>query len=158
MKISWNEMSGREKLMVIGGSAMLLILIGYLLFIKPVCDEYVRLQAEVPDRVADLAWMRSVAGESRNLTAAAGKVVGPASLLRSIDESARQHNVSANLVRVEPVGDNGVKLWLENVLYTDFFAWFRFLVAGNGFSVSSLAVEKSGASGVVNVRLSLEQR
>ncbi len=159
MKIAWDDMTRREKIMVAMGGVILLMLISYLIFVKPVRDEYARLQTEVPAKRADLHWMRSVAVEQNNGTLG-GQMSGggETSLLKKIDQSARQHKISTSLTRVEPVGNSGVKLWLENVLYTDFLGWLRSLATGNMFTVSSLSVERTQMAGQVSVRLSLEQR
>jgi len=159
MKRAWNDLTRREKIMVAMGGVILLMLVSYMIFIKPVRDEYIRLQTEVPAKRADLQWMRSVVFEqNKNTSVSQASGGGATSLLKIIDQSARQHKISAHLARVEPVGNSGVKLWLENVLYTDFLGWLRSLAIGNMFTVSSLSVERTSVSGQVSVRLSLEQR
>ena len=120
MKISWNDMNRREKILVAGGGALILILLCYVIILKPVRDEYARLKVEVPLKRADLQWMRSVAAENNNAFTGIRENGGSSSLLKRVDQSARQYKISENLARVEPVGKSGVKLWFENVIYTDF--------------------------------------
>lgn len=58
--------------------------------------------------------------------------------------------------RYEPIGDNGLNLWMENVSFNSLILWLERLDKRHGVSVREISVERLPAEGLVNVRLVLQ--
>lgn len=61
-----------------------------------------------------------------------------------------------NFKRYEPVGDNALSLWMENVSFNNLILWLERLDKRHGVSVREISVERLGVEGSVNVRLVLQ--
>lgn len=58
--------------------------------------------------------------------------------------------------RYEPVGDNALSLWMENVSFNNLVLWLERLDKRYGVSVKDISVERLDTEGLVNVRLVLQ--
>ncbi|MCP5325686.1 MAG: type II secretion system protein M [Oceanospirillaceae bacterium] len=71
------------------------------------------------------------------------------SILAIVNSSARNQNI--DLKRFEPEGENGLRIWLDDVRFNAAISWLSLLQNQYGIRASQISMDKS-ASGAVNVR------
>ncbi len=76
------------------------------------------------------------------------------SLLGIANATSKSYRLSFN--RYQPVGENGLSLWLNKVAFNDVVLWLERLDKRYGISVKEIAVEREANKGLVNVRLVLQ--
>ncbi len=76
------------------------------------------------------------------------------SLLGIANSSSKGFQISFK--RYEPVGDNGLSLWMENIAFNNMIRWLERLDKRHGISVQEISVERQQNKGLVNVRLVLQ--
>ena len=76
------------------------------------------------------------------------------SLLGIANSSSKTFQISFK--RYEPVGDNGLSLWMENISFNRMVLWLERLDKRYGISVTEISVDRQEQQGLVNVRLVLQ--
>ena len=149
----WENLQRQEKLAAAGGGLAMALLLLYLL-LQPLLSNRSRLQAEVSNRRAELAWMRDAAREigQSDATARNGAAIPP---LQFIDQAARENHLGEQLKRMEPGQGGEIKVWLNNAAYVDLIHWLRQLSTTGHLAITNLTVEKGAAPGLVSAQLTL---
>jgi len=147
----------RERYMLIGGSIVLLIFLLYQLIWAPIADGVTAMQNKVNRQQQDLLWMQQAAEEVKQLRG--GNRHRPrrsGSLLGSIERTARNSKLGDSIRKVQPEGQNGVRMWLDGAAFDDVLTWLDGLQYKQGIMVSNISIERLSEQGRVNVRLLLE--
>jgi general secretion pathway protein M len=134
----------------------LVLLGGYAFLWDPYVNATARLQQEVAERRALVEWMETSAQEVRGLSGSLPANRGSQSLLALADGTARAQGLGPALQRVEPDGQRGVRVWLEQAPFDDVLRWLDKLVLENGVAVTAFTAERRPEAGRVNVRIVLE--
>jgi type II secretory pathway component PulM len=110
---------------------------------------------EVIVKKAELAWMQDAAIKVEQLSAVKTNksTVSP---LKMIDQLARRYGIDASLKKIDPGEDDKIKIWFEGLIFTDFVRFIRGLGGNQGLAITSLAVERLDAPGVVNARVTFK--
>lgn len=158
MKEWWNSLSERERLMI--GAGGLLVLFGALYFILRASffSPLASLRLTVPEKRAELAWMREAAGEvARSRPAGQGGAATAAggSVMAVIDQTAKQEKLGGKLKRIEPDGENGAKVWVEEAAFDDIMRWLLLLDSKHAIRATAFSVETAAGPGFVKARLTL---
>lgn len=158
MKEWWDALATRERLILIAGSALLVLILLWALVWQPLVGSVRERETEVAAQRENLRWMQTAAAELQQLRgsgaqAAAG--LGGRSLLGVADQSARSAGLGGGLKRIEPEGD-AVRVRLEGVPFDTVVAWLDGLAREAGVIAGSVTIERAGAPGLVNVRLTLQ--
>lgn len=162
MKAWWNQLSNRERWLVGGGSVLTLVLILYALIWQPFQKELGRLRQTVTEQRADLAWMRQAAIEAKRLekVQAGPKSQLPEGIRRSllivVDQTARAAGLGTAVKRVEPQGEDRVRVWLEQVSFDQLIGWLDTLRRDQGIQTANAVMDRQ-ASGKVDARLILQE-
>jgi general secretion pathway protein M len=159
MKEYFDNLSPREQRIVIVGGIAALILLPYLLFWQPFVDKIAAMEKRIGAQRQELSWMRAASrevDELRGVGGTAGTVRGGQSLLGLIEQTARQAKLGGMLKKVQPDGETGARVWLEDVAFDDMLKWFDSLSAKGGVRVIELAVDRQDAVGRVDARVLLE--
>lgn len=157
VKQYWHGLQPRERLVLAGGAAALLLLLLYAAVWDPYQAHVARLEESIARQHADLDWMRGAATQVRALRkqtptrAASGQ-----SLLALSDTTARAQGLASAVKRVQPEGQNGVRVWLEQAAFDDVMRWLQVLTTRHGVQVSALVAEPGDGPGLTDVRLLLE--
>ena len=155
----WLEtLESRERLMLVAGVVLLALLLFYALVLAPLRSGYHALQENVSEQRAMALWMQESALTIQRLrsSGAAAKGLGGRSLLAGTDSTARAGGLGPALKRVEPEGDNSVRVWLEGAPFDVLIKWLGTLSTRHGVDADSVTLERSEAAGLVNARLTLE--
>lgn len=150
----------RERLMVsVGGGAAVLALI-FLLVWLPLASHTARLEQGVAEQQALKQWMQGAAAEARQLRGAAGTISAAdpgRSLLAVVDETAKQAKLGPAVKRIQPEGQDLVRVNLEQAPFDDVVTWLAGLQQSQGVSVVDAALDRQSASGLVNARITLKK-
>ena len=151
----WRGLQPRERTLVGGGAIVLLVMLFYLLLWAPLHRELARLRTDVPKAAEQLSWMRAQAGRVNQLRASAPAQLKGGGLLSFVEQSATTFNLKQNIKRVEPEGNNAVRLVVDGVSFNNLVSWLGNLHKQGGVRVDNATFEGQAASGTVNARLLL---
>ncbi len=160
MKQWLDRLDPRERRLVIGGGALALVLLIYLLGWLPFSRETARLREVVTEQRALASWMEQAAREARRLRGLQGGAAarrGSHSLLSLADQTARQAGLGGAIKRVEPEGQDKVHIRLEGVAFDDLIRWLEKLQLGRGVHIQSIAIDRRDTPGLVDARLTLTE-
>lgn len=155
MKQFWMNLQSRERLTLIVGGAMAIVLLIYLLVVEPYQAGLKRLESSVDEQRQVLAWMKQASAQVKQAQGDAKAGIRPQgqSLLSVVDGSARRHGLAKAIKRVQPDGVKAVRVWLEQAVFDDFLKWVVQLEQDYGLSMDEVMVEREEAPGLVRVRL-----
>jgi general secretion pathway protein M len=115
-------------------------------------------------REKNLVSARALASKLEALSSAAARARGTGgggaesrgmSLLAAVDQATKSGTLSKPPTRMQPEGDNEVKVWLEGTGFESVVRWIAELESRYGISVQTVDIEKESVPGQVNARLSL---
>ena len=158
MKEWWQNLQVREQRLLMAGGALLALLLVYALIWAPLVGGIGKLETSVAQQRETLAWMQKAAAEVKALRAASGRRsagLGGRSLLAVVDQTARAAGLGGALKRVQPQGDDSVRVQMESASFDAMMRWLRNLLTQNGVFVTTITVERADAPGLVNVRATL---
>ncbi len=155
MKVWWESLSLRERLLVGGGAALTVILLLYVLIWQPFQASSRRLRLSVAEQRAELVWMRQAAAEVKRLDS--GSSARPAddgrSLLTLVDQTARSAGLGNSLKRVAPQGDDKLSAQLDAVEFDPLIRWLARLERDHRLVIVNLSVDRTATPGRVNARI-----
>lgn len=154
LQSSLQQLAPRERLIVLGGAALLLLVLVYLLAWEPVVDAH-RQRADALERAHALATRIEQAAVLVRANGAGSRVDRSTSLLAAVDRTSRSPLLGKPPSRVQPEGDREVKVWIEDVSFDNLLRWLQDLETRYGIAASAAEIERSARPGLVSVRLSL---
>jgi general secretion pathway protein M len=156
MKDWYFGLEPRERLMVTAGAVVGVLLLFWGLVLSPIYGASAATAQRVDEKRATLAFLRTAAAELAGAPAMAG---GPdlsgQSLVVVVDRSARAAGLGAALARNQPVGEDGIRVRLENASFDALAAWLGTLSGGSGLAIDSASFERAPDDGRVNASLTL---
>jgi general secretion pathway protein M len=156
----WLEgLDARERLQVMGGAALLVVFLLFVLVWLPVRTGYNNLKASVAEQRETATWMQRSAQQLAGLKRSGGAApagLGGRSLLAVTDSTARAGGLGAELKRVEPEGRDSVRVWLDGASFDVLVKWLATLSSTHGIQVDSATLERSDVAGRVDARLTLQ--
>lgn len=148
----------RERRLVIGGGLFLSLFLLYQLTWAPFANGVASMQTKVSKAQQNLIWMQQAADEVRSLSggAAGGRPVHTGSLLGLIEKTARQRGLGSSIRKVQPEGQDGVRVWMDRVSFDAVMTWLDELQQKQGVMVASFSAEQTPQAGWVNIRMLVE--
>ena len=150
----WSGLAERERRVLGGGAIALGLIVLYTAVWEPVA-------AARKQRNADLQAARALAVQIESLAPAAARgASGPAagagqSLLAIVDQTRKASAITKPPSRLQPEGDNTVRLWLEDVPFDALVRWLGELQTRYGVRVEGADIQRESGQGLVNARLTL---
>lgn len=151
----WDNLQQRERRMLAGGLVVGIVLLAYAGVVDPALGKFAQLRQSVHEKHVVLAWMQQAAQEVKQLNAGNSSPSDHQSLLALVDGSVRQQQLGSALKRLQPDGQSGVRVWLEQAPFDDALKWLDELAARN-VHITGLTVERSVIPGLVDMRVVLE--
>jgi len=157
MTAFWEQLNLRQRaLIVLAG----LVLVAAALFVavwEPLAESRVVERERVARQQALLDWLDAVAPVAAELRRRGdgGRDRGERSLLGLADETARAAGLAGALSRIEPAGDDRVRVWLEGAEFLATMRWLEELAIAYPVVVDQLDVDRGRSSGQVNARVTL---
>lgn len=154
MKELFENISTRERIFLGAGGAFVVLSLFYFLIVAPVSKSFKKHRKEVPEKQATLAWMQEAQREVAKLRVSGNKgKKAYSSPLITIEKTARQWKLDGSLKRMEPDGDQSIKVWMEEAIFDDLILWLQLLQSDYQIVVSTINVEKKTAPGYVDARI-----
>ncbi len=145
----------REKLYLIGGTAVLAMLVAYFSLWLPLTSAVARLDAEVIQQQHDMVWMGAAGSSIRQLQQSSQRQASGRSMLAVVDQAIATANLKAGLQRMEPDGQNAVKLWFNKSPFDQVITMLGQLEQQQGVAVQGLAISSTDTAGMVDARITL---
>ena len=158
MKAWFASLAPREQRMVAIGAVAVVVMLVWGLVLAPLGSATTSARDRVESKRSLLAYIQSAAGE---LAGIADVPVQPdlsgESLVVVVDRSLRQAGLGQSLTRNQPVGEDGIRVRLENAQFDSLATWLGDIHARSGMAIESASFDKSQAPGRVNASLVLRQ-
>ena len=154
----FGSLSQRERQMVLSAVAVIVLFIIYQLW-STFTSHIDNLQHRVDNQQNIQLWMRQAANEVKQLrgTGLAGaRPKGKQLLLGLIDRSAKQNKLGTSLQKVQPEGEQGVRVWLEKAAFDNVIIWLDNLQYKHGLVITDISVDSQDITGMVNARVLIE--
>ncbi|TVS11533.1 MAG: type II secretion system protein M [Wenzhouxiangella sp.] len=157
MSTFWEQLNARQRVLIVLAG---LVLVAAALFVgvwEPLAESRAAERERVAGQQALLDWLDAVAPVAAELRRRGdrGRDRGGRSLLGLADETARAAGLAGALSRIEPAGDDRVRVWLEGAEFLATMGWLEQLAVGHPVVVDQLDVDRGRSSGLVNVRVTL---
>ncbi len=120
----------------------------YLLLLKPSVNYYASAKANYSDKQQLLDWMKSNAALIPANTQTTQRNAD-LPLLQVASQTAAESGLK--LDRVQPRGDNRVRIWLNEVAFQQLILWYSKLQQ-NGITIASVSIDKTKKPGIVSVQ------
>ena len=149
----------RERLFVSIGAVAVAIFLVWGVLLSPLYGASATTSSRVEAKRETLGFLRGAAAELAGATdlPAAGPDLTGQSLVVIVDRSARSAGLGAALTRNQPVGEDGIRVRLENAAFDDITRWLASLNAGSGLGIESASFDRTPDEGRVNASLVLRQ-
>ena len=150
----WSGLAERDRRVLGAGAAALGLIIAYVAIWEPLAGAKQRQHA-------DLRAARALAVQLESLAALAPRGGAPAvtgagqSLLAVIDQTRKTSAITKPPSRLQPQGDDTVRIWLEDVPFDALLRWLGELQVRHGVRVDDAEIERESVPGLVNARLTL---
>ena len=154
----FNELAPRERQMVSAALVVIILFVIYQTWTSFV-SHVDKLQHRVDNQQTILTWMQQAANEVKQLRGSAGtsnRPKGKQLLLGLIDRSAKQNQLGGSLQKVQPEGEQGVRIWLEKAPFKSIIIWLDNLQYQHGLVVTDISLESQDVTGTVSARVLIE--
>ncbi len=159
MKEYFASLKPRERMFLIIGAAFLLLAFLYWIIWEPFSKSVDSMELSVVQQQATLSEMKKMEEEVKQLrkkSSSSKQSTQGQSLLTLIDSSAKNRKLGSALKRVEPVGDDKVRVRMDKANFNDTVRWLGYLEQNYGVLATSITLDTQSESGLVNARLVLE--
>jgi len=150
----WRERQARERRILIGGAALLLVAFVWLFAFEPAWQGRQRLADELPAQRAELARMASMIDEARALESLAGAATTSGSVRASLEKSLAAAGLG-NGVQIEQRGDR-YDLRFASVPFAAWIDWVSLAVRDSRVRVVDAKLTRDPRDGYVAARLSVQ--
>lgn len=158
MNAWFDDRSPREQLIIgIAGVALILVVL-WLLVWEPISQKRVEYQARVEQEQQILMELQQLTAEAGTLGSGTGIVVDREnqSLLSLADSTVRAAGLAGALRRIEPDGQERVRLWLQQAQFDPMMAWLQSLARDHGIHVYTANIEAGDRAGLVVADITLQ--
>ena len=159
MKQWWRERNAQERRWLSITALVLSLCLFWLLIWQPVLQDRQRLAERIQSQQLAVSSMQQMASEVARLGASEPSRTAPRrdhrSLLALADESARSRGLAEALRRIEPQGEQRVRMLLEDAQFAAVSAWLETLQFRMGIEVEEISIERRSLPGQVTVQLTL---
>lgn len=157
MKEWWFGLQAGERRTLTAGGVVLVLVMIYFAGWAPLQESIATLDGQVQEQQALKRWMEQSAAEVSQLrrSGAGQPLAGGGSLLTVVDQTAKSSQMGVGLKRIEPEGENGVKVWLEQVSFDEMMGWLVTLGQQYGVTVVTINIERQAAAGRVDAHMTL---
>jgi len=154
---AWQQLEPRQRRLVGLAAGVLVAALIYVWVWEPLAEAREAERERIARQQALLSWLESVTPVAERLRSSgrSGRDLGDRSLLGLADETARAAGLAGSMARIEPTGENEVRVWLEGADFVALMNWLEEFSRSRPVQVDQLQVDRIGSDGRVNVRVTL---
>lgn len=156
MKDWFENLQPRERMIVIVGGIITVIILLWALIWNPITTRTAELREEVSSDRELLAWMQDA---SSRITAAessgAIKVKNNVTLIAAVENTSKRSGLRAAISSMKPEGTNKINLDIKEANFDDMIRWQGQLLTEYGIRAEQFSAKPSDKPGLVNARLTL---
>lgn len=158
MREWFDNLEQREQLIVGVGAVVAALLFYWLLIWEPMARKAVELQAGIAENRELIAYLQEAEVEARRLGASrpASARASGRSLLSTVDSSSKQAGLGEYIKRIQPEGQDSVRLWIENAPFDPLANWLLQLQRQYGVILDNGSLDRADRAGAVKARLTLK--
>lgn len=155
----WQGLEPRERRTLSLGAVAAAAILFYALLWLPPQQNAAELRQRIGNARTDLAWMEQAAVEVAALrrgNAAAGATPSTDRALYAVaDQTARESGLGNAIERVEPAGEQQVRVVLDDAAFDTLVLWLDGLKRDHGLTVETASIRRSEKTGRVSAQLLL---
>lgn len=157
MKDWFENLQTRERMIVVAGSVLLSLILLYSIVWAPVISKGTDLETAVESKRASLRWMQEASQKILAIQNANNnhRLEGGRSLISVVDTALAQAGLKGSLDRMEPDGNESVKLWLVKAAFDDLMKILGNLEETSGIRIKSISINPDDTFGLVDARVVL---
>lgn len=151
----FDALQPRERQMIVAASIVVAAALLYFAAWLPAQHARQRQAQALADARAqalELAALAPAAERARRAPATRG---GSISLLAAVDQASRDGTLPKPPTRLQPDGDQRVRLWFEDVPFDALLSWLQKLQNSHGIRVEAAEFQRKSTPGVIDARLVL---
>ena len=159
MKDWFLGLESRERMFVSIGAVVVGLAVIWGLLISPLYGASAATESRIETKQGTLSFMRAAAAElagAADLPAGRPDLAGQ-SLVVIIDRSARQAGLGSALTSNQPIGEDGIRVRLENASFDAVARWLDAVDSSSGLAIESASFDRAPEPGRVNASLTLRQ-
>lgn len=153
----WNSLTDRERMLLIIGGGVALVVLGYFAVFRPLAGYVNASEREV---VGAGALYERISAGAAEVTAAREKgAAGPqraASVPLRVAVSRAARGAGVAISRIQPAEDGGLTVWVESVSSPLMYRWINQLASIHGIAPAKVIAQKSATEGRLRVQLQFE--
>ena len=159
MKIWFDSLESREKILIVFASILVIITSTYMLILAPMIKERDSLNKSINDwesSIIEISHLKQLDAQSQLTINNQNKP--DQSLVVIVDISLRKHNLYQSLQRSLPNGNDNIRVELQEASFNDLILWIEELDSMYNLKVISANFSESSSEeyGFVNTSLTLE--
>lgn len=156
MREWFNNLEQREQLIVGAGAVVAALLIYWLLIWEPMARHAAELRAGMAESRELIAYLQEAEVEARRLGRNRPAAASGRSLLSTVDSSSKKAGLSEYIKRIQPEGQDSVRLWIENAPFEPLANWLLQLQTQHGVILDNGSLDRADRAGAVKARLTLK--
>ncbi len=158
MRAWFESLAPRERLMVAGGAVLVALMLVWGLVLAPLGSATAAARDRVENKQGLLTYIRAAEGQLADVAdVPEGPDLSGQSLVVIVDRSLRQAGLGQSLSRNQPMGEDGIRIRLENAQFDAVAEWLAEIHARSGMAIESASFDRGEAPGRVNASLVLRQ-
>lgn len=157
LKEWWDTLQPRERTYLSAGAVAVVFVLLYATVWAPLTGSVENLRSTVAKQREDLAWMEQAAGQIKQLQRSSPQAGRGNSMLATVDQRINAAGLKSALSRMEPEGQDSVKIWLSRGSFDNLITMLGKLEQENGIYVESLSVTTTDDTGRVDARATLSR-
>lgn len=154
---AWRQLELRQRRLIGLAVLVLAAALVYVWIWEPLVQARETERARIAQQQALLNWLEAVTPMAERLrdNSRSSRDLDGRSLLGLADETARAAGLAGSVARIEPTGDDEVRVWLEGADFVSVVGWLESFSRARPVQVSQLQVDRTGNEGKINVRVTL---
>lgn len=159
MKAWYQSLSERDRMILTWGGGLAILLLGYFMLWDPLSTSVSKQKQQLEVKQQTLAQMQQWSIEIRKLKARNPAQVDTSnrSLISLVDEKLRSSGMKSSLDRMEPEGQDKVRLWLKDSDFNRIINLLGQLHQQYGIHVESASISTTDKPGAASVKLNLSR-
>lgn len=153
----YRELQARERVMVAVGAVVVALTLVYLVLWEPFANARSRQQIALADERALAERLETIGATVQKARASGVAAIQgqDQSLLTLVDQQGKSPDLGKPPARLQPEGDNEVKVWFEDVPFDALVRWMAVLETRFGVQITGAELERRAGAGLVNARLTV---